>query len=41
MCKCDEEIGDYSMCPRHGEGTAWLAEQERQERLRAAAAAKK
>ncbi len=26
-CKCDE-IGDYSDCPRHGNGTEWAKKQE-------------
>jgi hypothetical protein len=34
-CKCEVDTGDYSGCPRHGDKSAWAAEQARQEKLRA------
>jgi len=37
-CKCQDEIGDYSHCPRHRDNSKWAKQQLRQDRLRVPAA---
>ena len=34
-CRCEIEIGDYSLCPRHGDGSDWAKNQALQDALRA------